>query len=256
MEAKRCELASLEEQVSERELELATVRAKLHHFESDCLREVADVCWDSSRFTVTSPKTKRYGKGTRVVPLFPELRRILDEAFAMADEGERWVVPMLAGKAKKTLGRTFKKIVCRAGVEVLPKPFQNLRSSRQTELEQDYPTYVVCEWLGNTSNIAHKHYLTVTEEHFQDAAENGGLAGDKRGMQPPVTPRTGSHKETLTPHEVRENATFSEVVDVLNSCVEIEDQLLLKKSLMLQQLLNGLTPQEATDLVMFLSLMK
>lgn len=40
LEAKRCELASLEEQVSERELELATVRAKLHHFESAYLREV------------------------------------------------------------------------------------------------------------------------------------------------------------------------------------------------------------------------
>ena len=119
-----------------------------------------------------------------------------------------------------------KKIVRRAGIEGWPKPFQNLRSSRQTELEQDYPTYVVCEWLGNTSNIAHKHYLTVTEEHFQDAAENGGLAGDKRGMQPPVTPRTDSHKETLVPHEVRKNATFAEVVDVLNSC-ELIDALLL-----------------------------
>ena len=40
LEAKRRELASLEEQVSERELELATIRAKLHHFEVTYLQEV------------------------------------------------------------------------------------------------------------------------------------------------------------------------------------------------------------------------
>jgi hypothetical protein len=40
LEAKRRELASLEEQVSERELELATSRAKLHRFEATYLQEV------------------------------------------------------------------------------------------------------------------------------------------------------------------------------------------------------------------------
>ena len=52
-----------------------------------------------------------------------------------------------------------------------------------------------------------------------------GTGWDKRGIQPPVTPRTGSHKETLTPHEVRENAIFSEVVDVLNRCEAMVPQL-------------------------------
>ena len=36
-------------------------------------------------------------------------------------------------------------------------------------------------------------------------------------MQTPVTPRTDSHKKTLIPHEVWENATFAEVVDVLQT---------------------------------------
>jgi hypothetical protein len=39
---------------------------------------------------------------------------------------------------------TFRKIIARAGVEVWPKPFQNLRASRQTELEKSYLTYVIC----------------------------------------------------------------------------------------------------------------
>ncbi len=165
-----------------------------------CSSEIAllkwsDIQWDTERFTVTSPKTNRYGKGTRVVPIFPELRPFLDEAFSMAAEGERWVVPMLNGNANKNLGTTFRKIVRRAGVEPWPKPFQNCRSSRQTELEQQFPTYVVCAWLGNTPTVTHKHYLTVTDEHFESAAKNGGQTGDNPGMQPPVSSRSDSQQK-------------------------------------------------------------
>jgi len=69
------------------------------------------------RLTVTSPKTARYGKTSRIVPIFPELRPYLQEAWDAADEGEQWVVPMLVGKPDKKLGTTFKKIIARAGVE-------------------------------------------------------------------------------------------------------------------------------------------
>ena len=166
-----------------------------------CSSEIAllkwsDIHWDKERFTVTSPKTKRYGKGTRVVPLFPELRPYLDEAFTMARDGDTWVIPMLDGQPAKNLGTTFKKIIRRAGVDVWPKPFQNLRASRQTELEQNFPTYVVCNWLGNTPRIAHKHYLTVTDDHYHKAADDGGLTGDKRGMQTPELACMAAHKKS------------------------------------------------------------
>ena len=36
-------------------------------------------------------------------------------------------------------------------------------------------------------------------------------------MQPPVLPRNESQEKTRTPHEVRENASFSEVVDILEN---------------------------------------
>ena len=48
-----------------------------------------------------------------------------DEAFAMAGEGECWVVPMRAGKTKKNLGTTFKKIR-RSSVEPGPRIGQSL----------------------------------------------------------------------------------------------------------------------------------
>jgi hypothetical protein len=56
------------------------------------------------------------------VPIFPELRSFLDNAYSMAQEGETWVVPMLGGNIKKNIGTRFKKIIKRAGVEVWPKP--------------------------------------------------------------------------------------------------------------------------------------
>jgi integrase len=100
----------------------------------------SDIHWDAERFTVTSPKTQWCGKATRVVPIFAELRPFLDKAYFRDDADKTWVVPMLAGNADKNLGTRFRKIIRRAGVEVWPKSFQNCRSSRKTELEQDYPT--------------------------------------------------------------------------------------------------------------------
>ena len=183
-----------------------------------CPSEIAllkwcDVHWDAERFTVTSPKTKRYGKATRVVPIFPELRPYLDEAYFRDDGDKTWVVPMLAGNADKNLGTRFRKIIRRAGVEVWPKPFQNCRSSRQTELEQQFPTYVVCAWLGNTPTVAHKHYLTVTDDHFTTAAKTG----DKLGTQTPVEIRDDSQEKTRSVQQVPKNASFADVVAILEN---------------------------------------
>jgi len=38
-----------------------------------------------------------------------------------------------------------------------------------------FPSHVVCEWIGHTREVARKHYLQVTEDHFAkaiSAAEN------------------------------------------------------------------------------------
>jgi len=56
-----------------------------------------------------------------------------------------------------------------AGLEPWPKLFQNLRATRETELAETYPMHVVCAWIGNSAAIAAKHYLQVTDEHFDKA---------------------------------------------------------------------------------------
>ena len=49
------------------------------------------------------------------------------------------------------------------------------RASRQTELPGSFPLHVVTEWLGNTPQIALKHYLRVTDEDFAQACGEGEI---------------------------------------------------------------------------------
>jgi hypothetical protein len=72
-----------------------------------------------------------------------------------------------------------------------PKLFQNLRSTRETELAEDDPIHVVCAWVGNTQAVATKHYLQVTDEHFDRAAQADERA-QKRAQHRIVRHRTAS----------------------------------------------------------------
>ena len=144
---------------------------------------------------------------------------LVEKARQAPNVHETWVVPTLAGNPNKNLGTTFQKIVRRAGLKLWPKPFQNCRASRQTELEQDFPTYVVCSWLGNTPNVAHKHYLTVTSDHFARAIKTG----DSLGMHTPVSPRKQPQKAKHKVYRVKENAAFSEVVGILENALVAEE---------------------------------
>ena len=64
------------------------------------------------------------------------------------------------------------RIIRRAGLEPWPKLFQNLRSTRETELAEQFPIHVVCDWIGNSKAVALKNYLQVTDGHFEKATQN------------------------------------------------------------------------------------
>lgn len=71
------------------------------------------------------------------------------------------------------------RIIEKAGLKPWPKLWQDLRSTRETELAESYPLHVVCAWIGNSQPVAAKHYLQVTDDHFEQAA-NGKRNG--RGL--------------------------------------------------------------------------
>lgn len=145
----------------------------------------SDVDWEQGKILVHSPKTERHKGGeSRYTPLFPELRPYLLEAFEQAEDGATYCITRYRGYDDVTrlnLRTLLHKIIVRAGLKPWPKAWHNLRATRQTELEEDYPTHVVCAWLGNSPEVARKHYLQVTDEHFARATV---CAAQNQAQQP------------------------------------------------------------------------
>ncbi|MCE9589050.1 MAG: site-specific integrase [Planctomycetes bacterium] len=133
----------------------------------------ADIDFHTRTIRITSPKTAHHeGKGERTIPLFAELAKPLQAAFDAAPEGSEHVVTKYR-HGNANLRSQFERIIARAGVTVWPKPFHNLRASRETELCATFPLHVVVGWIGNTAKIAAKHYLTTTPADMTAGADFG-----------------------------------------------------------------------------------
>ena len=115
-----------------------------------------------------------------MVPLFPELRVILMETYDAAQEGDQFVITKYR-ETTANLRTHLNRIIIRAGLVPWPKPWQNLRSSRETELLDAWPDHVVCAWIGNSKAVAMEHYNQVTDEHFIKAAQNPAQYQDVTG---------------------------------------------------------------------------
>ncbi len=132
----------------------------------------SDIDWEHDRMTIHASKTEHHkDKGRRVVPIFHELRPYLEEAFEQAKPGAVHVIARYR-ETNINLRSQLARIVERAGVKPWPKLFHNLRATRQTELADQFPMHVVCQWIGNTEKVAADHYLHTTDEHYRQAAQN------------------------------------------------------------------------------------
>ena len=162
-----------------------------------------DIDWELERMTVHSPKTEHHpGGASRQVPIFPELRPYLEEVFDNAEPGTEYVITRYRQR-NANLRTQLLRIIGRAGVQPWPKLFQNMRASRETELSEDYPMHVICAWIGNSERIAAKHYLQVTDEHFERAAkggaESGAPAAQKQAQHATAPSGTDSQEQKKTP---------------------------------------------------------
>ncbi len=155
----------------------------------------SDINLAAGRMIVHSPKTEHHrGKAQREVPIFPELRSYLEDAYELADDGTEFVIHRYRD-TKANLRTYLRRIVERAGLRPWPKLFQNMRSTRQTELSEHFPAHVVCAWMGNSEDVAREHYLQVTDAHFEAAAalhepvQNSNAADDSLGAVDDNMPR-------------------------------------------------------------------
>ena len=141
-----------------------------------------DVDWQAGVMVVRSPKTERFrDKAERVVPIFAELRPHLEAAWEAAPEGATYVVARYRDTGAN-LRTQLERIIRRAGLTRWPKPWQNCRASRETELlDAGYPIQCVTKWLGHSEAVAKLHYLQVTPEHVAQAIREGAGGGGTRG---------------------------------------------------------------------------
>jgi integrase len=140
-----------------------------------------DVDWKKGQFLATSPKTEHHeGRDTRMVPLFPELRPFLEARFKAKDRDPEWVISRIRNP-KTNLRTQMIRILNKAGIPVWPKLFQNLRSSRESELIKVHGIELACAWIGNTPAVAVKHYLQITDEDYDKALEAWKSLGRQAG---------------------------------------------------------------------------
>ena len=163
----------------------------------------SDVNWDRNRFWITSPKTQRHkGKEGRWVPLFPELRIELDRLFGSeASVGKEYVINRYRS-ASQNLGTQFARIAKLAGIGPIEKPFNNMRSSRATDVYNEFGPFLESKWIGHSQIVALRHYLQVRDEDFNRAANGNGTKWghsqqvtdedfDRAAGKGPMPPRPG-----------------------------------------------------------------
>ena len=132
--------------------------------------------------TSITPKTEHHpGHDRRVIPLFPELRPILEEAYELASVGAEYVVG--GGYRDAALSKDgWKNYPPADAIPADPKGIRGPllaqavpKSPCQPGNRTDpcFPLHVVTEWLGNTPQVALTHYLRVTDEDFTQACGEG-----------------------------------------------------------------------------------
>lgn len=143
------------------------------------LVEWGHVDFERLRLTVISPKTKKTGHGQRVVPLFPELERVLTALHLTAPEGIDNILPSYSSKTQQWAKKRIEAAARRAGVDKWPRCFQSLRTTRATELADHLPGHVCAAFLGHTEAVANESYRRPNETHYAAAAalETASLYG-------------------------------------------------------------------------------
>jgi integrase len=156
-----------------------------------------DIDWDGGRIRIDSPKT-----GLRFCPMFREVREILSEAFDLAPEGAVYVIGRYREGAN--IRTQFGRIIESAGLVPWPKLFNNLRASCRTELQERFPSHVIDGWLGHSTEVAEKHYLQTTDDHWRAAIESCPP------ICPPIKgdfgPISTNHQNEKTPENIGKDA--------------------------------------------------
>lgn len=167
--------------------------AGIRHESETSVLEWRWVDWETDQITIRSPKTEHMpGKAWRRIPIFAELRPFLDAAWERAGESP-YLLPTIRLVSQTATTNRLRRACRRIGIEMWPKPWVNMRSTRETEIEELFGIKCACDWIGNTEAVAKRHYLQITKERHARAVSDG--AGAKR------PPEKRSKKRSTKKHE-------------------------------------------------------
>ena len=74
-------------------------------------------------------------------------------------------------RPNQNLGTTFDKIVRRAGLPEIPRPFDNMRMTRSNEIYNRWGAFKESQWIGHTARVRQDHYLMITDDDFSEASK-------------------------------------------------------------------------------------
>jgi integrase len=133
-----------------------------------CLRW-EHIVWSENRIRVPGSKGRQGQKRMRDLPIFDEIATPLRDLQAERPKQDGQIV--LSYSTGDNMRTQMARIIASAGIVDWERPFQNLRSTRSTELArrgvviQDF-----CRWLGHSPKVALEHYLQVQTRDFDRAA--------------------------------------------------------------------------------------
>lgn len=186
----------------------------------------ADVDFKNNRLLIKSPKkesklNEERGIFTeharRYIPLFPELQKAFLEYYEDFPENGPELIfasgPDMPKQfrtnntSKYNAANILKRAIKKAGVHKWPRLYHNLRSTRETELiHNGFQIKDVCTIIGNTPEVAMKHYIQVSPDLFERCSNlitNANLVGVSVGVNDQNAPSVGASVGAQIPAKPR-----------------------------------------------------
>ncbi|PQO37586.1 site-specific integrase [Bremerella cremea] len=148
-----------------------------------------DVVADQRVMMVPDEKGATHGRPVRKVPLFDEIEPYLLEVWEDLSSKTPGNTPIFVELLKganpnQYLRNYFIRYLERAGITPWPRIFQNLRSTRATELSRIYASHVVRAILGHTEEVAQTNYLQPLEEDYDAIRQVSSRSTDEARKKP------------------------------------------------------------------------
>lgn len=130
---------------------------------------------------VFASKTEHHKNGgRRICPLFKELLPFFDAVRPRDLKADDFVIKKYRGD-DINLRTALQRKIKAAGLEPWPKLFQNLRANALTDLCETQPMHRVCRWLGNTIDVAMRHYVIIKKKEYEGLVPNSDSQNASKG---------------------------------------------------------------------------